>query len=71
MHASCGLHLPRAPAVFRGVTRCCSTAGLDPRVFPHSDTVSLDGKQVQASRLVEVLQDSLTPERIDKMRQVT
>lgn len=58
----------------RHITRqisCKITAHhVDQLVFPHSDTVNLEGKEVSVDRLIEVLEDSVTPERLEKMKQV-
>jgi hypothetical protein len=41
-------------------------------VFPHGDTVFLEQqkKEVTAASLVEVLQGSVSPERLEKMQKV-
>lgn len=58
----------------RGLFRvsCSSIAPhLDPVVFPHSDVVTLEGRQeVSCTKIVDLLQNSVTPERWQKMQQV-
>lgn len=65
---------------FRRVsTKNHATAGcqLSPLVFPHSDTFILEpqskgqqSQEVTAERLIEVLEGSVSPERLQKLQKV-
>lgn len=60
-------------AAFRRVSVTSHAARqLSSFVFPHGDTVFLEQqkKEVTAASLVEVLQGSVSPERLEKMQKV-
>lgn len=66
-----GLRLPFGREFVRPVSRFSVASQLSPVVFPHSDKVSLEGSEISCSKLVEMLQASVTPDRLQKMQQVS
>jgi hypothetical protein len=47
-----------------------AAAAASPVVFPHSDTVSVDGRDVHYRQIIDMLAPAVTPERLEKMQQV-
>jgi hypothetical protein len=39
-------------------------------VFPHNDTISVDGREVNYRQIIDMLAPAVTPERLEKMQQV-
>jgi len=40
-------------------------------VFPHKDSLDIDGRQVSCDAIIDLLMPSVTPDRLDKMKQVS
>jgi hypothetical protein len=46
------------------------TAAASQVVFPHSDTIHVDGRDVDYRQIIDMLAPAVTPERLEKMQQV-
>jgi hypothetical protein len=47
-----------------------ATAAASQVVFPHSDTIHVDGRDVGYRQIIDMLAPAVTPERLEKMQQV-
>ncbi len=67
---SCGLKPRQVRAASGRAIHVAGAGAAAPLVFPHSDIFTIDGREVHAEDVIDLLTPQVTPERLYKMQQV-